>query len=165
MKKQLLQTYYPNHVSAENYMFSEGKRLTATPISTMVKLIVVGILLSVIGTILPFCDGDDLYIVIGVIMDVVGVALVTVGILGLLNYRRGWVCLATAEQLYYLRLIANEPEEEQPAVDPVVKKTASAPVSQSAAPVPARMWRCTCGKEHPAYVSSCSCGTNKRDIQ
>ena len=146
-------------------MFSEGKRLTATPVSTMIKLIVVGILLSIVGTILPFCDGDDLIFVIGILMDAVGVVLVTVGVIGLLNYRRGWVCLATAEQLYYLRLIANEQEEEQPAAAPGVKKTASASVSYSAAPTPAGMWKCTCGKEYPAYVSSCSCGVNKRDIQ
>ena len=26
-------------------------------------------------------------------------------------------------------------------------------------------WTCTCGKTHQAFVSSCSCGKNKRDIQ
>ena len=25
-------------------------------------------------------------------------------------------------------------------------------------------WKCTCGKEHPTYVSSCSCGISKNDI-
>ena len=24
-------------------------------------------------------------------------------------------------------------------------------------------WRCSCGREHPAYESSCICGTSKRD--
>ena len=31
-------------------------------------------------------------------------------------------------------------------------------------PIPEGGWRCTCGKAHAAYVSSCVCGVNKRDI-
>lgn len=165
MKKQILQKYYPNGVSAENYMFSEGKRLTAISLPIMAGLIIAGIALCVVGTILPFIDSEDLFIIIGVIMDALGVALATVGVCGLLNYRRGWICLATAEQLYYLHLISNEAEEKEPIVNPASKTSASAPVNRSASPASAGMWKCTCGKEHPAYVSSCSCGTNKRDIQ
>ena len=31
-------------------------------------------------------------------------------------------------------------------------------------PIPVGGWKCTCGKVHSDYVSSCSCGKNKRDI-
>ena len=31
-------------------------------------------------------------------------------------------------------------------------------------PPPAGKWRCTCGRINANYVSSCSCGVNKRDI-
>ena len=26
-------------------------------------------------------------------------------------------------------------------------------------------WQCSCGRTHPAYVSSCTCGVNKSDIK
>ena len=31
-------------------------------------------------------------------------------------------------------------------------------------PAPQKGWTCTCGREHPAYESSCVCGISKRDI-
>ena len=148
MKKEILRKYYPGGVSAENYMFCEGKRLTATAIPAMIGLIIGGIVLSAVGTILPFIDSEALFVISGIVIDVVGVVLIAMGFRGLLGYRRGWLYLAQAEQLYYLRLIANEPEEEE-------KEKAHT----------ANNWKCTCGKEHPAYVSSCSCGVNKRDVQ
>lgn len=30
--------------------------------------------------------------------------------------------------------------------------------------IPKNSWKCTCGKIHSDYVSSCSCGQNKRDV-
>ena len=32
-------------------------------------------------------------------------------------------------------------------------------------PVMSKNWTCTCGREHPSYVSTCTCGVNKRDVQ
>ena len=154
MKKEILRKYYPSGVSAENYMFCEGKRLTATAIPAMIGLIIGGILLSAVGTILPFIDSEALFVISGIVIDVVGVVLIAIGFRGLLGYRRGWLYLAQAEQLYYLRLIANEPEEDE-------QEKAQ---RSSTATVTASKWKCTCGKEYPAYVSSCSCGVNKRDI-
>ena len=157
MKKEILRKYYPGGVSAENYMFCEGKRLTATAIPVMIGLIIGGIVLSAVGTILPFIDSEALFVISGIVIDVVGVVLIAIGFRGLLGYRRGWLYLAQAEQLYYLRLIANEPEE--PEEDGKKKEQRS-----STATVTASKWKCTCGKEYPAYVSSCSCGVNRRDI-
>lgn len=34
----------------------------------------------------------------------------------------------------------------------------------NSAPAQAAGWKCTCGKEHPTYVSSCSCGISKNDV-
>ena len=31
-------------------------------------------------------------------------------------------------------------------------------------PAPQKGWTCTCGREHPAYESSCVCGMSKRDV-
>lgn len=38
------------------------------------------------------------------------------------------------------------------------------PAVTSPQPVPAGGWQCSCGRAHPAYVSSCGCGKNKNDI-
>ncbi len=46
---------------------------------------------------------------------------------------------------------------------PLVQPSYQVPV-QKPAVVPAGGWRCTCGRVHANYVSSCSCGVNKRDI-
>lgn len=40
---------------------------------------------------------------------------------------------------------------------------ASKPIDVNA-PVPQGGWRCSCGKVHETYVSSCSCGKSKRSV-
>ena len=43
-----------------------------------------------------------------------------------------------------------------------VEESAPQPTSQQSAP--ADGWTCTCGKVNASYVSSCSCGVNRRDV-
>ena len=62
----------------------------------------------------------------------------------------------TAEVLSELQWRIPQTQEE-----PVVR---SAPTKVTPGHTP-EGWTCVCGATHPAYVSTCSCGTNKRDIK
>ena len=61
-----------------------------------------------------------------------------------------WIIAARAKLPKLLRWAAAGPDD---AVD-----------SEEPLPIPEGGWRCSCGKVHAAYVSSCVCGVNKRDI-
>ena len=44
-------------------------------------------------------------------------------------------------------------------------RQSSTPLTERSAPPPQGSWVCTCGQVNANYVSSCSCGVNKRDIK
>lgn len=44
-----------------------------------------------------------------------------------------------------------------------VGNTTNKPTFHPDMPVPENTWKCSCGRYHPQYVSSCVCGLNKHD--
>lgn len=153
MNKQLLSTYYPNGISAEKHMLTEGMRLTSTSPLKMAFVMAAGIALSVFGPIFACFDSE--FIIIGLLIAAVGAALLSWGIYGILRYYRGWRYLAIAELLYNTRLASGEPSDAETKTSEQNTPSSNAALSN---------WKCTCGREHPAYVSTCTCGVNKRDI-
>ena len=77
----------------------------------------------------------------------------------------------------------SEPAEPEATPEPETRKAPAPGPRPTAAPTPSSVqspavtpapsapartpgnWRCSCGKEHPAYVSTCSCGGNKWDAR
>ena len=77
------------------------------------------------------------------------------------------ICFGIAistEGNYNQYMLALEEEKRKQAENEAAKQKASqsVPTQQS---VLAGGWTCTCGKVNASYVSSCSCGKNKRDIR
>ena len=68
-------------------------------------------------------------------------------------------CEYMSEALAELRLNTPRAEEES-----VMRSSPKAVIKKASGHTPTG-WICTCGAEHPAYVSSCGCGVNKRDIK
>lgn len=79
-----------------------------------------------------------------------------------------WKCTCGKINASYMRTCAcgiTKQEAKQGKRAATVSQSV-APVEQTGVPVrTANGWRCSCGKEHPAFVSTCVCGVNKRDVK
>ncbi len=75
--------------------------------------------------------------------------LITMVLLGVMLFLLSYQAKANCEQMEKAEFIENAYAKRANAAEE---------------PVPVGGWRCTCGKAHPGYVSSCSCGVNKKDV-
>jgi hypothetical protein len=73
----------------------------------------------------------------------------------------GFIMVAALPDLtlrYYLNQFQSN-STQQP-----IKNQSNTPMTERSAPPPQGSWVCTCGQVNANYVSSCSCGVNKRDV-
>ena len=120
----------------------------------------IGIVLSIIAGVLMMFTGGFLT---GIIIAVVG-ALGS-WISGFMLYGYGEIVDNLMEINYRLQhMEANAPSRS--TGDPAPVTNNNKPFYSGATPgaAPAQGWRCTCGREHSAYESSCVCGMSKRDV-
>ena len=71
----------------------------------------------------------------------------------------GWIgiiVVACRQPAYYYQI----PKE---SIIRPVGNTSNEPTFHPDMPVPENAWKCSCGRHHPQYVSSCVCGLNKRE--
>ena len=84
----------------------------------------------------------------------------------------GWliVAIGLVDLAYFGLKVAPSGEDNSgntyaaaPATSAPAGSAASAPAQNSERPAAAGEWKCTCGRIHKQYVSSCSCGASKRE--
>ena len=133
-------------------------------IGNLIQLII--LIAGVLGGVITFFDTEEFVFFLAIAGGALVEFLIARGIIYLISVR----LYAEGEKVHLLKRNGDAPAKETP---PVVVKTTAAPAPKEypasfgqanmSQPAPAGSWRCSCGRVNASYVSSCTCGKNKRD--
>lgn len=149
--------YCSKHIEREDEMFKNvGSKVKTLAV---IYFALATILSIIVGFILLFSD-----------MILLGIGLLLLGplsayLLALPMITLGEVHESNRRILGYVSNDAGNQEENAPNKESTeVKPSANITAANLADATAGGSWQCTCGRKNQAYVSSCICGINKREL-
>ena len=137
-------------------------------IGNLIQLII--LIVGVLGGVITLFDTEEFIFFLAIAGGALVEFLIARGIIYMISVR----LYAEGEKVHLLKRNGDAAAKE---TSPAVVKTTATPASTPAPktypasfgqanmsqPAPAGSWRCSCGRVNASYVSSCTCGKNKRD--